>query len=101
MENLLDDNAPAEPLVKVIAIKLPFDLQERFHTFPFLHAVHELYPLAEIHFITPKKQIEVLNLLPFKAYYHEFDEGEIASVFDVHRYCAFAKIFNVDLFTIS
>ncbi|MGE3609026.1 MAG: glycosyltransferase family 9 protein [Bacteriovoracaceae bacterium] len=84
--------------VKVIAIKLPFDLQERILSFPFLHALRERYPEAEIHFITPKKEIEVLNLLPFTAFYHEFDEDEIKSVFDVHRYCANAKIFNVDLF---
>lgn len=84
--------------VKVIAIKLPFDLQERLLTFPFLHAMKEKYPEAEIHLITPKKDIEVLNLLPFQAYYHEFDEDELRSVFDVHRFCVHAKIFNVDLF---
>lgn len=84
--------------VKVIAIKLPFDLQERMLTFPFLHAIRECYPEAEIHFITPKIAIEVLNLLPFKAYYHEFDEDEIRSIFDVHRFSANAKIYNVDLF---
>lgn len=84
--------------VKVIAIKLPFDLQERILAFPFLHAIREKYPEAEIHFITPKKEIEVLNLLPFTAFYHEFDEDEIKSVFDVHRYTAHAKIYNVDLF---
>lgn len=98
MENLLDENPPPEPKVKVIAIKLPFDLQERFHTFPFLHAIRELYPKADLHFITPKKQIEILNLLPFQAYYHEFDENEIQNIFDVHRFCVFAKIYKVDLF---
>jgi ADP-heptose:LPS heptosyltransferase len=84
--------------VKVIAIKLPFDLQERILSFPFLHLIREKYPEAEIHFITPKKQIEVLNLLPFTAFYHEFDEDEIENIFDVHRYTATAKIYNVDLF---
>lgn len=84
--------------VKVIAIKLPFDLQERLLSFPFLHLLREKYPRAEIHFITPKKQIEVLNLLPFTAYYHEFDEDEIENIFDVHRYTVQAKIYNVDLF---
>ena len=84
--------------IRVIAIKLPFDLQERILTFPFLHALRDKYPEAELHFITPKKEIEVLNLLPFTAYYHEFDEDEIENVFDVHRYCANAKIYNVDLF---
>ncbi len=84
--------------IKVIAIKLPFDLQERLLTFPFLHAINNKYPKAEINIITPRKDIEVLNLLPFKAFYHEFDEDELNTVFDVHRYCVHAKIYNVDLF---
>lgn len=88
----------AESDIKVIAIKLPFDLQERILTFPFLHAISEFYPKADLHFITPKKDVEVLNLLPFKAYYHLFDEDEIKSVMDVHPYTANAKIYNVDLF---
>jgi ADP-heptose:LPS heptosyltransferase len=87
-----------EPEVKVIAIKLPFDLQERLLSFPFLHALREFYPESEIHFITPKKHIEVLNLLPFQAYYHEFDEDEIQSVFDTHRFSVNSKIYKVDLF---
>jgi ADP-heptose:LPS heptosyltransferase len=87
-----------EEEIKVIAIKLPFDLQERLLTFPFLHLIRDLYPNAEIHFITPKWNIEVLNLLPFKAFYHEFEEDEIRTIFDVHRYTANSKIFNVDLF---
>ena len=84
--------------VKTIVIKLPFDLQERLLSFPFIHQIKEKYPGADLHFITPKKQIEVLNLLPFSAYYHEFDEDEIETVFDVHRYTATAKIYNVDLY---
>jgi ADP-heptose:LPS heptosyltransferase len=92
-----EENSGVEQ-IKVIAIKLPFDLQERILTFPFLHAIHDKYPDAEFHFITPEKDIEVLNLLPFKAYYHEVDEDEIRTVFDVHRYCVHAKIYNVDLF---
>jgi ADP-heptose:LPS heptosyltransferase len=84
--------------VRVIAIKFPFDLQERILSFPFLHALSEHYPKADIHFITPRENVEVLNLLPFKAYYHLFDEDEIKTVFDVHPYTANAKIYNVDLF---
>lgn len=102
MEDLLSEAASSElkveEKIKVIAIKLPFDLQERFHTFPFIHAIRHLYPKADIHFITPKRRIEILNLLPFEAYYHEFDEDEIKTIFDVHRYCVHARIFNVDLF---
>lgn len=84
--------------IKSIVIKLPFDLQERLLAFPFLHAIRDRYPEAELHFITPKINIEVLNLLPFKAYYHEFDEDEIKTLLDVYRYCVLAKIYNVDLF---
>ncbi|MFL5783000.1 MAG: glycosyltransferase family 9 protein [Bacteriovoracaceae bacterium] len=92
-----EENSGVED-IKVIVIKLPFDLQERLLTFPFLHAIRDKYKAAEIHFITPVKDIEVLNLLPFTAYYHEIDEHEIRTVFDVHRYCVHAKIYNVDLF---
>ncbi len=81
-----------------IAIKLPEDLQERILSFPFIHAIHERYPKAELHLITPKTEIEVLNLLPFKAYYHEFERKDVRHVFHVHRYCVQAKIYNVDLF---
>ncbi len=88
----------SESDVKVIAIKLPFDLQERILSFPLLHAISEYYPKADIHLISPKKDVEVLNLLPFKAYYHLFDEDEITSLLDVHRYTANANIYNVDLF---
>lgn len=90
--------SPSGEDFKHIVIKLPFDLQERLLAFPLLHQLRQSYPEAEIHFITPKHNIEVLNLLPFKAYYHEFDEDEISSVFDVHRYSVTAKIHQVDLF---
>lgn len=89
---------PLESEIKTIAIKLPSDLQERILTFPFLHAISEFYPKAELHFITPKFEVEVLNLLPFKAYYHLYDENEIKSVMDVHPFTANARIYNVDLF---
>jgi len=98
MEDLLNEEAPPEPRIKSIAVKLPFDLQERFCTFPFLHAIRNLYPKADLHLITPKFQIEILNLLPFEAYYHEFDEDEIQTILDVHRFCVNSKIFKVDLF---
>lgn len=88
----------AEKEVRVIAIKLPFDLNERILSFPFLHAISEYYPKADIHLITPKKEVEVLNLLPFKAYYHLFNEDDIKSILDVHPYTANASIYNVDIF---
>ena len=89
---------PSESEVKVIAIKLPSDLQERILAFPFLHAISEFYPKATLNFITPKHNVEVLNLLPFKAYYHLYDEDDIQNPLDAHRFCANAQIYNVDLF---
>lgn len=91
-------NQSSEKEILHIVVKLPFDLQERILCFPFLHLLNERYPDAELHLITPKKDIEVLNLLPFKAYYHEFDDGEITSVFDVHRFAVNAKIYKADIF---
>jgi ADP-heptose:LPS heptosyltransferase len=85
-------------LINVIAIKLPFDLQDRILTFPFLHAISEFYPKADIHLITPKINVEILNLLPFKAYYHLFEEDEFKTIMDVHPYTANSNIYNVDLF---
>jgi ADP-heptose:LPS heptosyltransferase len=84
--------------VKVIAIKLPFDLQERILCFPFLHAISEFYPKADLHFITPKLEVEVLNLLPFKAFYHLYEDDEFKTVMDVHPFTANARIYNVDIF---
>lgn len=81
-----------------IAVKLPLGLQERILSFPFLHALKEAYPKSEIHLITPKENIEVLNLLPFKAYYHEIEDEDLTNIFDVHRYCANTNIFNLDIF---
>jgi ADP-heptose:LPS heptosyltransferase len=88
--------APGE--VRVIVVKLPFDLQERILSFPLLHKIREKYPKAEIHFISPKKEIEVLNLLPFTAYYHEVEEDDLNTIFDAHRYGVTANIYNVDIF---
>lgn len=91
-------NKSDEKEIRVIAIKLPFDLNERILSFSFLHAISEFYPRADIHIITPKKEVEVLNLLPFKAYYHLYNEDDIKTVLDVHPYTANASIYNVDIF---
>lgn len=98
MTNLPPESEKGEIKYKAIVFKLPFDLQERILSFPLIHAFHDRYPDSEFHFITPKKNIEVLNLLPFHAFYHEFDEDEIQTVFDVHRYAVTSKIYEVDLY---
>jgi ADP-heptose:LPS heptosyltransferase len=93
-----ETSSSVEEEKKFIVIKLPFDLQERVLAFPFMHALNERYPKSELHIITPQKDIEVLNLLPFKAYYHVFDEDEMQTIFDAHRFVVNAKINRVDIF---
>jgi ADP-heptose:LPS heptosyltransferase len=96
-----DDNGSEgflESGLRHIVIKLPEGLQERLLCLPFLHALRDKYPESEFHLICPKNQIEVLNLLPFRAYYHEYSEEEIKTPFDAHRFAVQAKIHQVDLF---
>jgi ADP-heptose:LPS heptosyltransferase len=88
-----------------IAIKLPNDLNERVLTFPLLHTLHkelsvklEEEEALNIHLISLKKGIDVLNLLPFHAYYHELEEEDIKSVFSMHRACVNLKIETLDVF---
>ena len=77
-----------------LAIKLPNNLQDTVQSFPFLHGLNKLLVSKwdnneiddfEIHLICLKDHIGVLNLLPFKAFYHELEEQELKSVFSVHR----------------
>jgi ADP-heptose:LPS heptosyltransferase len=102
----------------VIVIRLPDSMEDRFHTFPFLHQLKRHFQQLhleqeeeqekereegvaelEIHFITHKNNIDILNLLPFKAYYHELMDEDILSVFAMHRFCVNAKILKeVDYF---
>jgi len=85
--------------IRVIAVKLPDQHQLKVLSFAFLHALRSKYPDAEVHLITSCYGIQVLNLLPFKKFfYHEYPSEEIKTPFDVHRYCAQAKIYNTDLF---
>jgi ADP-heptose:LPS heptosyltransferase len=88
----------AAPSPAVIVLKLPFDLLERLNTFPFLHALKLRYPDADLHFITSKKWIEVLNLLPFKAYYHEWDDEELINPLEVHRFAVNFILPRVDIY---
>jgi ADP-heptose:LPS heptosyltransferase len=97
----MDESAETNPAVvdkKIIVIKLPSDPQDRLLSFPFLHLLHQYYSESEFHFILNSQNMEVLNLLPFRAYYHEFDEKEVKNIFQAHRYAVHAKIYKVDLF---
>ena len=88
-----------------IVIKLPNDLNERVLTFPFLHMVEKYFKsqlkedeVLNMHLISLKEGLDILNLLPFKAFYHELDKGDLKTVFSVHRACMNFKIDKVDCF---
>jgi len=88
-----------------IAIKLPNDLREKVLTFPFLHTLHEQLKLQLeegeqliIHLISLKSDIDVLNLLPFHAYYHQLEKDDLKSVFTIHRACSNFNMNTIDCF---
>lgn len=77
-----------------LAIKLPNDTQSIVQAFPFLHALNRLLVARwdnneiddfEIHLLCVKDSINVLNLLPFKAFYHELELEDTLNVFSMHR----------------
>ena len=92
-----------------IAIKLPDNIRDRVLVFPFLHALNKHLKqkmkdeenedeLINIHLISLKEGIDVLNLLPFEAYYHELDLIDIKNVFSMHRACVNLKLDKIDIF---
>lgn len=88
-----------------IAIKLPNDLRERVLTFPFLQVLEkkltELLEDDEIlnfHLISLKEDIDVLNLLPVHAFYHELEVEDIKTIFTMHRACGNFKMNQIDYF---
>lgn len=90
-----------------ISIKLPNDLRGKILTFPFIHALvkeakkrlnEDGEEILNLHLISNKQNIDVLNLLPFNAYYHEIDDEDLKSVFTVHRGVANLKIDKTDIF---
>jgi len=93
----------------IVAVKLPNKLNERVLTFPFLHALDELLQRVaaedpeddtyQIHLISIKDGIDVLNLLPFHAFYHELSEEDLKTVFTAHRASASLNLNNgVDVY---
>ncbi|MBT4792914.1 MAG: hypothetical protein HON90_15165 [Halobacteriovoraceae bacterium] len=88
-----------------IAIKLPNDVRERVLTFPFLHVLVKKIKekmdedqILNLHLISLKDGIDVLNLLPFHAYYHELEAEDLKTIFTMHRACANFKIYHLDYF---
>ncbi len=83
---------------QVLAIKLPSSLQERMMCLPVIHLLRDAYPEADIHFISPNHKIEMLFALPFEAYWHPWNDDEIKTVFDVHRFAATQHLPDVDIY---
>ena len=91
-----------------IAIKLPDNLDQRVLTFPFLHSLKryldrqleqmEEDECYEIHLIANVEHIDVLNLLPFEAYYHEMSSEDLKTVVSVHRAIKNSKLIGIDTF---
>lgn len=88
-----------------VAIKLPNSFEEKLGLFPFLHAVNDYFSrylkedeVLNLHLIAMKRDIDILNLLPFKAYYHELELEDVKNVLNAHRACAQFKIENLDFF---
>lgn len=92
-----------------IVIKLPNEINEKVLMFPFLTVVEELLQeiahedpeddTYQIHLISTKDGIDVLNLLPINAFYHEIDQEDTKTIFTMHRACKQLNITNkMDMF---
>jgi ADP-heptose:LPS heptosyltransferase len=88
-----------------LVVKVPNDLREKLLSFPLLHVLHREFSQDadeenpfRFHIISNKKGIDVLNLLPFEAFYHQVDNEDNKNIFRMHRACANFKINDVDIF---
>lgn len=91
-----------------IAVKLPNELSERILAFPFLHGLNKYIKKRqevlgeeekiELHLVCIKSNIDVLNLLPFSAFYHELENDDAKSIFTMHRAIVNSKLDNIDIF---
>ncbi|MBL7663732.1 MAG: glycosyltransferase family 9 protein [Bacteriovoracaceae bacterium] len=70
-----------------IAVRLPAKAKDVMNSFPFLHAIHDQLKPDYLHLIAEKEAFELLTLLPFKAYFHDFDTANYKNFLDVHRFC--------------
>lgn len=98
-----------------IVLKLPDTVEDKIQSYPTVHVLIKHYKKliedknAEIedelehevlnfHFISQKESLDVLNLLPFNAYYHEFEAEDFKSVFTIHRALVNSKLETCDLY---
>lgn len=82
-----------------IALKLPDSTNKVMQTFPFIHAVKELLEPEDLHIVGTKDAFPLLTLLPFKAYFHEFDLEDYKNFIDIHRFAVNKKdLSHADIF---
>lgn len=86
------------PNIRKILVKCPHFLEDTFNAFPFLMALSEEFPKAEINLLCEEGCSLAYSFLPFKARAFERPRDKI-SLIQTHHFCAnFHDIFNVDLF---
>lgn len=84
--------------IRKILVKAPPEKEAAFNIFPFLIALSEEYPKAEINIICEEKCSLAYNFLPFKVRAFERPKDKL-SLIETHHYCAnLDDVFNVDLF---
>ena len=98
-----------------VVLKLPDSIEDKIQSYPTVHTLVKYYKkliedknseiedeleheVLNFHLISKKDTVEILNLLPFNAYYHEFEEEDFKSVFTIHRALVNSKLEACDLF---
>lgn len=87
-----------ELIIKKVLVKCPPLLDDTFSTFPFLIALSEVFPKAEITVICEENCALAYQFLPFKMRIFERPKEKL-SLIETHHFCAnHHDIFNIDLF---
>lgn len=86
-----------EPIRKIL-IKCPPQLNDCFNLFPFLIAISEEFPIAEIFLVCEEGTSLAYQFLPFKLRAFERPKAKL-NLIETHHFCAnLHDIFNIDLF---
>jgi ADP-heptose:LPS heptosyltransferase len=90
--------AEEENVIRKILVKCPPKMEDSFNVFPFLIALSEEFPKAEINLICEEKCSDAFLFFPFKVRAFERPKDKL-SLIQTHHYCAnMHDIFNIDLF---
>jgi ADP-heptose:LPS heptosyltransferase len=84
--------------IKKILVKCPILPEEAYTTFPFLIALSEEFPKAEISLICEENCSFAYSFLPFKIFSYERPKEKL-SLAKTHQFCVnLNDVFNIDLF---